>query len=1134
MGAREVLLTIHQWMGRLRTAVTANRLKTGALAAFAGLLTVSLLLLILETLGRFPGSVRAVLLTIWGVSVVAAVGLGIVWPVLRSTVFHGGDKKLAGEYARRMPTIRDRVLNALQLLDKAETADREGYSADLILEAGRSVAEDLRPIDPKYLPDRRPVKISGRAALISAAAAVLLFALAGRPLVSAAERMMKPDQEFEPPAPFSLTLGPGDVTLVRGDSLRVVVRAEGAAPEQVVLERLERGKTAAEPVTLDLENDTAKYTYRGVTSPFTYRAHSGRVQSATCSVRVKELPAVRFLSVRLSPPDYTGLEDEVLEENIGDIAAVVGTRVTLQAAATKTLSSAGIEFLKPRTPGSDEEEIRGMLRLDITGSRSTGEFTVDESGYYRILLTDTEGLSNSDPILYRITARPDEPPMISIVDPPRDIEIAAGAKVPVVAEAADDFGFTKMNLRFFRTSSFELMMGEPEEKNYSRIPLDYKMIEPGHAAAEYLWDLAPLDLLPDDQLMVFVEVWDNDRISGPKRARSEVRVFRFPSMAEIFEQEEQQAEAQKITLADLLEQSEDLREKVEEAVEEYKSNPDLSWERKKEIEDLLEKQRAMTEVLEKVAEAMEQASQQMEQRAMFSPEVMEKLRKVQQLAQEVITPEMREAMQKLAEAMKQPSEEEMRRALENFQMTQEMFEQALDQALNMLEQLKIEQKLDELTRRLDELGRKQDQLNQKMDSNTPETAQQNSEEQKRLSEEMRKIEDEMRKLAEQMKKQNMPGSEEMQQLQQEAEEENLSEQMEQNSQSMSACQNSMCKKKGKRARRKMADFANACQNIKQMMQQDMMAEVLEKLERTRDQMLDLSHRQEQLWRECENLDASSPQHTQAAEEQENLRQALSRVNSDLLDLARESMFVTPKLMSSLYEALKQMQSACNSSQSRDPRIASYYRLQSLAALNSALKECQGACSNCQSSCNKPNPNSCCNKAGQMSLKQGQINQQTQQMFGACNNPQGLTQGEAATMQRLAAEQNALAKSADELAAEASASRQSLGRIDDLAEEMRDVAKDLENRNITDRTLSKQERIESRLLDFQRATREREFSPRRRATTGVDIVRSSPRELPEKPGKDELRADLLRALETKYTPDYEKLIRLYFDALAKWK
>jgi hypothetical protein len=143
-------------------------------------------------------------------------------------------------------------------------------------------------------------------------------------------------------------------------------------------------------------------------------------------------------------------------------------------------------------------------------------------------------------------------------------------------------------------------------------------------------------------------------------------------------------------------------------------------------------------------------------------------------------------------------------------------------------------------------------------------------------------------------------------------------------------------------------------------------------------------------------------------------------------------------------------------------------------------------------------------------------------------------GEQAAMQRLAVEQEGLAKTAKELAEEVAASQQSLGKLDDVAKDMQEVAQDLKDRNVTEQTMQKQEHIETRLLDFQRAQREREFSPKRRSQQGMDIVRASPRELPDKPGKDQLREDLLRALDAKYTPDYEQLIRQYFEALTKWK
>lgn len=1134
MGARDVLLTIHAWMAGLRRAVIANRLQAGAMAALAAMVAVSLLIMIAEAVGHFTGSARGALLTLWGIAAVIAFALGIFWPLLRGTVFAPNDKALAHKYASRMPSVRDRVFNALQLLERAEGANREGYSSELILEAGRSVAEDLQPVDPRTLPDKKPVRIMTRLAAVTAGVAALTLLVAGGPLLAAANRVLKPNQEFAPPAPFTLTVKPGSVQLVRGDSLVVEITASGQIPQSITLERLENDKTAGEPVTLRNDNGRFSYVYRGITASFTYWAHEGRVHSARYAVAVQDLPGVRYLSVRLTPPPYTGLQEQTLEENVGDIAAVVGTKVKLSLAATKPLKEARIEFVKPEGAGTEAETISAMQALTVDGSRGTAEFTVRSSSYYRLRLTDTEGLPDREAILYRISARPDESPLVRIVEPAHDLDIAANVKVAVVAEAVDDFGFSRMALRYYRTSAFESMERAADEAQYQRQALDMRMLEPGRAAGELLWDLTPLDLLPEDQVLFFVEVWDNDAVGGPKRVRSETRMLRFPSMSEIFEQQEQAAAAREISLADLLKESEDLRKKVEEAVEEHKSNPDLSWERKQEIEQLMRKQEAMNELLGQVTEALDKAQQQMQMRSMFSPEVMEKIAQIQELVKEVVTPEMRKALEQMAAAMQQPSEDDVRRALENFKQTQEMFQQSVDQMLNMLKQLKMAQKLDELTRRLDELGRQQENLNEAMEKNTPENSGKNSEQQQKLAEEMKKIEDEARKLAAEMQKENTPGQQEMQQLKQEMNAEQLSEQMQENSGSMSMCQNQSAQKQGRKIRRKMSEMANAMQNIKQQMQQDQMAETLEKLERTRDQLLDLSMRQESLWKSAEQLPAGSPQMAEAAAEQENLRQALSRVNEDLRALARETMFVTPQLLAGIFQAQQQMQSACNAAQERDPRTASHYRLQSLSALNTALKQTSQACSSCKSSSSKQNSNSSCNKAGQMAQQQRGISQQTQSMLGACQNPGSLSMGEQAAMQRLAGEQRGLAGAARELAQEAEASRQSLGRMEDVAREMEEVAKDLQDRNVTERTLQRQEHIESRLLDFQRATREREFSPRRQAASGLDVVRASPPPLPEKPGEDQLRQDLLRALDAKYTPDYEQLIRQYFDALSRWK
>jgi hypothetical protein len=621
-------------------------------------------------------------------------------------------------------------------------------------------------------------------------------------------------------------------------------------------------------------------------------------------------------------------------------------------------------------------------------------------------------------------------------------------------------------------------------------------------------------------------------LTGPKRAESVHRILRFPSMQEIYEAQEQAEQARHITVKDLLDKSHELGKEIERAMEEYKSNPDMTWERKQEIQQMIQQQEAMTQLLEDISQALQKTSEQMEARALFSPETMEKLQELQKLIQDVITPEMREALNKLQEAMQQANPDQFRNAMENFSMTQQQFEAALDRTLNILKQLQVEQKMDEITRRLDELANRQDKLNEAQEKASPQDAQKLASEQEKLGEEMRNIEQQSRELEKMMQElQNTP-KQEMNEFNKQMQEENLPQQMQQNSMGLSSCQQSSCRKRGRKISRQLTDMANHMRNMKKQMVQEQLAEIQQELEKAKDELLRLSERQENLWDETQDLPMNSPQMSQVGEEQQDISSALGRISKSLAELARKTLFVTPQISAAMWEASQKMDQATASARDRDPRSAAYHQRQAMAALNKAQKEVSSSCSNCNSSCNSASGmNQMCNKAGGLAGQQMSINDQTQNLMDQ-GNPGDLSMGQAAAMQRLSEQQGALAKAADELAAEAASARQTLGRLGDMGQEMREIAQDLRDRNVTTRTRDRQERIVSRLLDFQRSAREREFKPQRQSRAGVDVLRMTPPQISPEAGKDQLREDLLRALDAKFARDYEVLIRQYFDALGK--
>ena len=145
------------------------------------------------------------------------------------------------------------------------------------------------------------------------------------------------------------------------------------------------GAATEENAVLRATGKTAAVRRENVLRPFAYRVEGGDDRSMTwMNVEVVEPPAVESLAVKLFPPPYTGWP---AEKSDGNLRALVGTRIEIQAKATKPLKSAklvlegGGEF-----PG----------RLSDDGLRMTFDdpkFIVTASGGYRFELLDREGMS---------------------------------------------------------------------------------------------------------------------------------------------------------------------------------------------------------------------------------------------------------------------------------------------------------------------------------------------------------------------------------------------------------------------------------------------------------------------------------------------------------------------------------------------------------------------------------------------------------------------------------------------------------------------------------------------------------------------------------------------------------------------
>lgn len=225
--------------------------------------------------------------------------------------------------------------------------------------------------------------------------------------------------------------------------------------------------------------------------------------------RVEVPVLVSDLTVRYRYPDYTGLPDRTEGNVSGDLRALRGTQVQLATRALVRAKSAEILL-------DSQSDSPVPLQVGEDGTLS-GELVLEHGDAWRIRLRKPDGTTLVEQTPRTITVDPDEPPQIRLLVPETDLEVNADDRIELLFDAEDDFGVESVTLAYERHGTNALPVrrvigGEP------RLP-------DGHGRAAF--DLKPLDLRPGEGVVVWLEAADNDRVSGPKTARSEQRLVRI-------------------------------------------------------------------------------------------------------------------------------------------------------------------------------------------------------------------------------------------------------------------------------------------------------------------------------------------------------------------------------------------------------------------------------------------------------------------------------------------------------------------------------------------------------------------------------------------------------------------------------
>ncbi len=1058
---------------------------------------------------------------------------------------------LARKVENYYPNLKNRLLTSLELW-KIEQNNREGYSNLLMDSVIKDTAEKAKGYNFRKVLSPYFLWYWGRLVLLGIVIYIAYFTLFSNTFIPALERLLHPS--FIPSLPqYEFTITPGDIEILKGDSLKVIAQINGLSsegnkvfPQNVILYSKNYGTRWKQNEMERINSNTYKYLLPAIDRLTEYYIKVDYGQSEIYTITVRTLPIITQIKLTYVYPAYTRLPSKEVAENNGDIIALRGTRVYIEITSNNPVKSGALIFPTYEIP----------LDIDIDKNNPRflkGLITVRRNESYYIRLTDTEGHNNDSALEYTISVLKDESPSIRLTRPGRDCDLPESMKLLLSSEASDDYGLTKMYLVYKKQDEFRNIpikvelsdaAGNTTEhstyiKQFESENEEIKVLINEYPARnkqikqDYTWDLSKLNLLPEESISYYIEVYDNDTITGPKVARTATYIVRFPSLYEIFEEVDMEQSFTISELEKMVPDAEELYNQMEEIRLEMLKDPNLDWEQRQAIEEAIQKQEEMIQNIEELSEQVGETLEKMEENLPLNLEMMSKMQELQELMNEMASEELQKALDEMKEAMQELNPEELQKAMEQMTFSQEDYISKLERTIDLLKQIQREQQMEAVVQKMEELIRRQEALEeQTKQAKSQEELHKVSEEQEELGEDLEQLQEEIDELAENLKEDNPDVSEELEQISEAMEDEQLSEKMQEVSNELQKGQQEQAGMKQKQISESMKSLSNSLQMAQSNMQQELKQEVLDAMRKSIKDLLYLSKEEEKLMEEMAKLNTKNDDaYRETAENQNNLLQALSRVADSLGVTAQKSFYITPEIMKELGQSMKSMQKSLQALEQRQGNNASAQGKSALFSMNSTIKALMQSSNSCSSGQSGTGEQMLLQRLQQMTGQQEGMNSETQKLMEQMMQQQmGLSMEARAQMARMAAEQMALQKSLEQLLQEMGEQGDILGRLDDVSKDMEEVAKQMQNGNIDRDLIDRQDKILSRMLNAQRSMHEREYSKRREANTGEDIAREGPSTLPSGLGENEdYREDLLRALQEGYPAEYEELIKAYFKA-----
>ncbi len=445
-------------------------------------------------------------------------------------------------------------------------------------------------------------------------------------------------------------------------------------------------------------------------------------------------------------------------------------------------------------------------------------------------------------------------------------------------------------------------------------------------------------------------------------------------------------------------------------------------------------------------------------------------------------------------------------------------------------------------------GQQEDQQGQEQegDQQQGEQSEQNQENQEQgLQEQQEQINEAFEKIQEQLKELEERNSE-MQSPKEmgdnEEQMDDIQQDLEQSLQQLQQQQNQNASKSQKNAGQKMQQMA---QQMEQQMQEGDMQQMNEDMAAMRqllENLIALSFDQEAMISDFNRTHTSTPEYQSLVQKQYKLKDDFHLIEDSLQALSQRVFEIESFVLEKVSDINKNMDKSLKLLEDRKKAQASDNQQRTMKNVNdlalmfsesmNQMQQQMAAMMSGQQMCTKPGSNS---KEGEGNVPMDKISEGQKQLNGDMQKMKdGMQksgqQGSSKEFAQMAAKQAALRKALRDVQRAKQAQGQGSKELEEILEQMDKIETDLVNKRLTNEMITRQEEILTRLLESERAEREKEYDNERKSKTAQAEEKPIPPAVEEYIRERESQIEPFKTISPALKPYYKQLVEEYYKSL----